>query len=115
MGTICTIKIVMRGVLSARVMRLLKHVTRLNLVKYGWEQGMEAAIAAHDTTKQEDAIRMNQQHVNQCVKEYSYSHTEFKCIIIDACEDVTTDAYARIASYVYISKQTIWQSRSCTV
>ena len=51
---------------------------------------MEAAIVAHDTSKQEDAIRMNQQHVNQCVKEYSYSYTEFKCIIIDACEDVTT-------------------------
>ena len=46
---------------------------------------MEAAIVAHDTRKQEDAIRMNRQHVNQCVKEYSY--TEFKCIIIDACED----------------------------
>ena len=55
---------------------------------------MEAAIVAHDTSKQEDAIRMNQQHVNQCVKEYSYSYTEFKCIIIDACEDVTTDAHA---------------------
>ena len=76
---------------------------------------MEAAIVAHDTRKQEDAIRMNQQHVNQCVKEYSCSYTEFKCIIIDACEDVTTDAHARMASYVYISKQTIWQSRSCTV
>ena len=75
---------------------------------------MEAAIVAHDTRKQEDAIIMNQQHVNQCVKEYSYSHTEFKCIII-ACEDVTTDAHARMASYVYVSKQTIWLSRSCTV
>ena len=48
MGTICTIKIVMRGVLSARVMRLLKHVTRLNLVKHGWEQGTGATIVAHD-------------------------------------------------------------------
>ena len=96
-------------------MRLLQNVIRLKLVKYGWEQGMEAAIVAHDTSKQEDAIRMNQQHVNQCVKEYSCSYTEFKCIIIDACEDVTTDAHARMASYVYISKQTIWQSRSCTV
>ena len=75
-------------------------MTRLNLVKYDWVQGMEAAIVAHDTRKQEDAIRMNRQHVNQCVKEYSY--TEFKCIIIDACEDATTDAHARMTSYVYI-------------
>ena len=42
----------------------------------------EAAIAAHDTRKQEDATRMNRQHVNQWMKEYSY--TEFKCIIKDA-------------------------------
>ena len=72
---------------------------------------MEAAIVAHDTSKQEDAIRMNQQHVNQCVKEYSYSHTEFKCIIIDACEHATTDAHANDL----VSKQSTWQSRSCTV
>ena len=39
------------------------HVTTLNLIKYGWEQGMEAAINAHDTRKQEGAIRMNRQHV----------------------------------------------------
>ena len=70
-------------------------MTRFNLVKYGLEQGlqgMEAAIVAHDTSKQEDAMRMNRQHVNQCVKEHSY--TEFKCIIIDACEDATTNAHA---------------------
>ena len=73
---------------------------------------MEAAIVAHDTRKQEDAIRMNRQHMNQCVKEYSY--TEFKCIIIDACEDATADAHARMTSYVYISNQSTWQSRSCT-
>ena len=29
---------------------------------------MEAAIVAHDTRKQEDAIRIKRQHVNQCVK-----------------------------------------------
>ena len=52
---------------------------------------MEAAIVADDIRKQEGAIRMNRQHVNQCVKEYS--HTEFKCIIIDACEDLITDAH----------------------
>ena len=76
---------------------------------------MEAAIIAHDTRKQEGAIRMNRQHVNQCVKKYSY--TEFKCIIIDSCEDAITDAHARMTSYVYmcISNQSIWQSRSCTV
>ena len=43
-----------------------KHVTRLNLVKYGWQQGMKAIIAVHDTRKQEDAIRMNRQHVHIC-------------------------------------------------
>ena len=74
---------------------------------------MKAAIVAQDPRKQEGAIRMNRQHVNQCVKEYSY--TEFKCIIIDACEDATTNAHARMTSYVYISKQSIWQSRACTV
>ena len=89
-----------------------KHVTRLNLVKYDWEQETEAAINAHDTRKQEGAIRMNRQHVNQCVKEYSL--IEFKCIIIDACEDATTDAHARMTSYVYVSNQSIWQFRSCT-
>ena len=76
---------------------------------------MEAAIVAHDTSKQEDAIRMNQQHVNQCVKEYSCSYTEFKCIIINVYEDAITDTHARMTSYVYISKQSIWQSGSCTV
>ena len=71
MCTTCTIKIVMRAVLSARACACVysKHVTRLNLVKYGSEEGMEAAIVAHDTSKQEDAIRMNQQHVNRCVKD----------------------------------------------
>ena len=62
----CTIEIiiVMRAVISARdVLVYSKHVTRLNLVKYGWEQGTEAAIVAHDTTKQEDAVKMNQQHM----------------------------------------------------
>ena len=59
----CTIEIiiVMRAVISARdVLVYSKHVTRLNLVKYGWEQGMQATIVAHNTSKQEDAIRMNQ-------------------------------------------------------
>ena len=77
-----------------------KHVTRFILVKYGRKQGTEAAIVAHDTREQEDAIRINRQYVNQWVKEYSY--TEFKCIITDACEDpgATTDAHARMISYV---------------
>ena len=41
----------------------------------------------------EDAIRMIRQHVhvNLCVKEYSY--TEFKCIIIYACEDACNHRY----------------------
>ena len=81
-------------------MHVTMHVTTLNLIKYGWEQGMEAAINAHDTRKQEGAIRMNRQHVNQCVKEHLY--TEFKCTFIDAYEDATTDAHARMTSYVYI-------------
>ena len=93
--------------------RVHVHVTKLHLVKYGWAQGMEAAIVAHGTRKQEDAIKMNRQHVNQWVKKYSY--TEFKCIIINACEDATTYAHARMISYVYISKQSIWQPRSCTM
>jgi len=60
-----------------RVCVYSKHVTRLNLVKYGLEQGMEGAIVAHDTGEQEDAIRTNRQHVNHhCVEEYS--HAEFK-------------------------------------
>ena len=88
------------GGLGARARACIysKHVARLNLVNYGWEQGMEAAIVAHDTRKQEDAIRMNRQHVyvNQWVKEYSY--TKSKCIITDACEDATTDAHARMTS-----------------
>ena len=46
---------------------------------------MKAAIVAHGARQHEDAIRMNRQYVNQWVKEYSY--TEFKCIIIDTCED----------------------------
>ena len=46
-------------------MRLLQKRDRLNLVKYGWEQGMEPAIVAHDTREQEGAIMMslmNRQH-----------------------------------------------------
>ena len=65
--------------------------------------GMRAVLSARDV------------HAFTPNMEYSYSYTEFKCIIIDACEDVTTDAHARMASYAYISKQTMWQSRSCTV
>ena len=94
----------------ARACVYSKHVTRLNLVKYDWGQGTEAAIVAHDTRKQEDAIRMNRQHVNQCVKEYPY--TEFKCIIIGACEDAITDAHARLILYIFISNRSIWQSRT---
>ena len=58
----------MRAVLSARARAWVysKHVTRLNLVKYGWQQGMEAAIVAPDARKQEGAIRMNRQHVHIC-------------------------------------------------
>ena len=79
-------------------------MARLNLAKHGWQQGMEAAIVAHDTRKQGGAIRMKRQHVHICgsmregsVKEYSY--TEFKCVIIDACEDATIDAHARMIPY----------------
>ena len=90
----CTIKL--RAALGARARACVysKHVTRLNLVKCGWEQGTEAAIAAHDTRKQEGAIRMVRQHVNQWAKEYL--HTEFKCIITDARED-----HSRSQMYVY--------------
>ena len=109
----CTIKIVMQAVLvHVRTCVYSKHVTRLNLVKHGWEQGMEAAIVAHDIRKQEDGRHHDQNGPTTCesvrdrdVKGYSY--TEFKCIIIDVCEDVTTDAHARMASYVYTSKQSI--------
>ena len=67
-------------------------LTGLNVIKYDGSKAWEAAIVAHDTRNQRDPIRINRQHVIQCGKEYSYA--EFKCIIMDACEDATTDAHA---------------------
>ena len=60
----CTTElIVMRAVLSARTcmcVRLLQTRDQVKpsivYLKYGWEQGMEATIVAHDTRKQEDPL-----------------------------------------------------------